>query len=88
MAIGWDVIIPFAVGLLLLYLSGYLLLMPLKIIVRLLANGIIGGIALYVINILFGPMGFSIGINPITALVAGVLGIPGVGALVILKLLL
>jgi len=55
---------------------------PLKI----LLNGIFGVILLYVVNIIGANFGFSIGINIVTALIAGILGIPGVAALIIFKL--
>jgi len=76
----------FAIGL--VYLLGTLLVMPIKIIVKLILNGIIGTVLLLVINIFSPYLGFSIAINPITALVAGFLGIPGVVLLIFLQFLL
>lgn len=76
----------FAIGL--VYLLGTLLVMPIKIIVKLILNGIIGTVLLFVINIFSPFLGFSIAINPITALVAGFLGIPGVVLLIFLQFLL
>lgn len=55
---------------------------PLKI----LLNGIFGVIILYLVNLVGANFGFSIGINIVTALIAGILGIPGVAALIIFKL--
>lgn len=70
------------------YIIGVLLVLPIKIVVRLVLNGIIGAVALFVINIFGGMIGFTIGINPITALVAGFLGIPGIILLLFLQYLL
>lgn len=67
------------------YIIGVLLVLPIKIVVRLVLNGIIGAVALFVINIFGGMVGFTIGINPITALVAGFLGIPGIILLLFLQ---
>jgi inhibitor of the pro-sigma K processing machinery len=67
------------------YVIGVLLVLPIKIIVRLVINGIIGAIALFAINIFSGLTGLVIGINPITALVAGFLGIPGIILLIFLQ---
>lgn len=67
------------------YIIGVLLVLPIKIVVRLVINGIIGAIALFVINIFGGMIGLTIGINPITALVAGFLGIPGIILLLFLQ---
>lgn len=67
------------------YIIGVLLVLPIKIVVRLVMNGIIGAVALFAINIFSGFTGLTIGINPITALVAGFLGIPGIILLVFLQ---
>ena len=70
------------------YIIGVLLVLPIKIVVRLVLNGIIGAIALFAINIFSGFTGLTIGINPITALVAGFLGIPGIILLAFLQFFL
>lgn len=72
------------IGLVLLYLLIKFLKWPLKI----LLNGIIGIVLSYFTNILGSYFGFSIGINAVTALIAGFLGIPGVIFLVIFQLFL
>lgn len=70
------------------YVIGVLLVLPIKIIVKLVINGIIGAAALFAINIFSGLTGLSIGINPITALIAGFLGIPGIILLLFLQYIL
>jgi inhibitor of the pro-sigma K processing machinery len=47
---------------------------------------VIGGFILYFANLAGGIFGFSIPFNAITVGVAGILGIPGVAALVCIKL--
>ena len=55
-----------------------LLAWPLKKIIKMVINIAIGIALLYVFNIFGGPwLGFIIPINWITALVVGILGIPG-----------
>jgi inhibitor of the pro-sigma K processing machinery len=75
---GFDTVAAFAVGLLLLYLVTRLFLTPLRLVVRLLFNAAVGGILLWLANLLGRYIGISIPINPITALLAGFLGVPGV----------
>lgn len=70
------------------YVIGVLLVLPIKIIVKLVINGIIGAAALFAINVFSGLTGLSIGINPITALIAGFLGIPGIILLLFLQYIL
>lgn len=88
LGIELSVIFAYALGLILLYVIGYLLLFPFKWIIKLIYNGIIGGILLLVVNIVGKLVGFSIVINPITALVAGFLGIPGVIMLIFIERLI
>ena len=68
------------------YVIGMLLVLPIKIVVKLVVNGILGAFALFILNFFGSYIGFSIGINPITALVAGFLGIPGIILLIFVKL--
>ncbi|MBS6183853.1 MAG: pro-sigmaK processing inhibitor BofA family protein [Clostridium celatum] len=77
-----EMIIYALFGLALLFLVIKLLKWPIKILV----NGIIGIILLYVANYIGEYLNFYITINPITALIAGFLGIPGVIFLVIFQL--
>jgi inhibitor of the pro-sigma K processing machinery len=82
-----NIIIAYAFGLFLLYLVARLLLVPIKIVLRLLYNGLIGGVILYLVNLVGGFFGLFIAINPITALIAGFLGVPGVVLLILLRYL-
>lgn len=70
------------IGLVILFIILKLFKWPLKI----LLNGIFGVFLLYIVNLVGANFDFSITINWITALIAGVLGIPGVAALIIFKL--
>ena len=52
-------------------------LVPLRILMRLLYNGIIGGLLLWLVNLVGSFFGVMIPINPITALAAGFWAFPG-----------
>ncbi len=82
----FNVIIAYAFGIILIYLIGRMFLMPIKLVFKLIYNGLVGGIMLWVVNFVGGYFGFAIGINPITALVAGFLGLPGVVLLILFKI--
>lgn len=71
-------------GILVLFLLIKLLKWPMKIIL----NGIIGVVILYIVNLIGTRFNFSLAINPITALITGFLGIPGVIVLIIIRLFL
>jgi len=87
LGLSFEVILFFALGLVLLYLLGWLLVAPLKVVLKLILNGILGGIVLFVLNLVGGLFGVTIALNPWTALVAGLLGLPGIVLLYILKLI-
>ncbi|MCI7031703.1 MAG: pro-sigmaK processing inhibitor BofA family protein [Clostridium sp.] len=76
-----DMIVYALVGLALLFLIIKLLKWPLKILI----NGILGIILLYIANIVGSYIGFVLPINAISALIAGFLGIPGIIFLVLFQ---
>lgn len=86
--IPFNIIIAYALGLILLYVAGWLLLVPLKMLLKFILNGIIGGIVLWVLDLIGGLIGVTVAINPLTALLVGFLGIPGVILVLLLQFIL
>lgn len=82
------VIVAYVAGVLILYALGKMLMIPLRSIFNLMVNAVIGGGVLLVINFIGGYWGFTVGVNPVTALVVGLLGVPGVILLIALRLIL
>lgn len=81
-----NVIITFLACILALFLFGRLLVVPLKTILKIVFNSILGGVLIYVINLIGAGNGFHIGLNIFTAIFVGILGIPGAVLLVVLKI--
>lgn len=81
-------LMAFLAGLVLLYFIGLLLVVPIKIIIKLIINGIIGGLVLILFNLVGGIFGAFIPINPLSAIIVGILGLPGVILLLILQIIL
>lgn len=79
--ISLDMMVYALVGLALLFLIIKLLKWPLKILI----NGILGIILLYIANIVGSYIGFVLPVNAISALIAGFLGIPGIIFLVLFQ---
>ena len=77
-------IIPFAIGLIVLLIVLKILSMPVKIIIKFAFNAIVGIIVIYVLN-LFGA---GLVLNWITGLIVGFLGVPGVIIVAILQFVL
>ena len=85
---GASTLLAFIFGLFLLYIIGLLLVIPIKIIGKLIVNGLLGGLLLLFFNLIGGLVGLTLAINPVNAIIAGFLGIPGVILLLILKVVL
>ena len=81
-----TIIAAYIFGIILLYVLGRMFLVPLKLIFKLIYNALIGGAMLWAVNYIGGHFAFSIAINPLTAVVAGFLGLPGVLLLILIKL--
>lgn len=81
-------ILAFLFGLVLLYIIGLILVIPIKVIFKLIVNGIIGGVILFLFNLIGGLFGLAIAINPLNAIIVGLLGVPGVVLLLILQVIL
>lgn len=61
---------------------------PLKVAVKLLANTLLGFLALWAVNLTAGITGLTLGLNLWNALVIGVLGLPGLGLLLLVRWIL
>ena len=78
-----GIFLAYAAGLFLIYIFGRLLIVPVKMLLKLLASSVAGGIILLLINASGGVIGIMVPVNIATAAVTGVLGVPGVLALLI-----
>lgn len=83
-----TVVFAYLFGIIILYLLAQIFYVPLKTLVKLIFNGIIGGLLLALFNIVGSYWGLCLAINPITALVAGLLGLPGILLLLVLRYIL
>ncbi|MEN6414892.1 MAG: pro-sigmaK processing inhibitor BofA family protein [Veillonellales bacterium] len=82
----FNVILAYLFGIILIYLVGRMFLMPLRLVLKFIYNGLIGGIMLWILNFVGAHIGFTIAINPLTALIAGFLGLPGIVLLILFKI--
>ena len=78
MSMEIGILIAYAFGIFVLYVVGYLFLVPIKVLLRLLLNSILGGIFLLVFNLIGEFWQMHIPLNPISAIIVGILGLPGV----------
>ena len=71
-----------------IFLFGKLFIMPIKKILKLVFNSILGGISIYIINLIGNMYNFHIGLNIFTSIIVGLLGIPGAVLIIIMKMIL
>ena len=78
-----PIFVAYAVGIVLILVLGRILVFPLKLVLKLVYNGLVGGLALWLVNLIGAPLGFILPITVWTALLVGLLGIPGVALLIL-----
>lgn len=79
-------IIIYLACLILLFIIGKLFIIPIKKILKLIVNSILGGILIFLINVIGSNFNFHIGLNIWTAIIAGMLGVPGVILLTLIQI--
>lgn len=76
-----EIVVAFAVGLIVLCLIGKIVALPMKLLWKMITNSLVGVVLLWVVN-LFGA---GVKITFLKALIAGVLGVPGVIIVLLMK---
>lgn len=75
----------YILGLLIIFTVCKIFFKPLKVIFKFFFSSFLGLAILFIINSFSHITNFYIGINPVTALVLGILGVPGLIMIIILK---
>ena len=73
--------LPYLIGVVVLFIILKILTLPMKLIIKFVINAIIGGVIIYGLSL----FGVGIVINWITALIVGILGVPGVAIVALLQ---
>ena len=88
MKIEIETILFFVLGLGILYFMGQMIFAPAKTMCKFLANSLIGAAVAIGLNLVGRSVGFYVPINPVTAIIIGTLGLPGILLIFLLKLIL
>lgn len=83
-----NTIIPYIIGVIILFFFGKIFVLPIKSIIKLIGNSILGAILIYIINLIGSAFNFHIGLNVITIFFVALLGVPGAIALTLIKILI
>lgn len=71
-----------------LFLFGRIFIVPIKKVMKLVINSILGGCTIWLINLVGAGINFHIGLNFFTSILIGLLGLPGAVCMIIVKLLI
>ena len=77
MGVQIGVFLTYVGAIIVIFLVGKIFLWPLKMVLKLVASSLIGGLAILLINAVGVEFGLFIPLNIISAVVVGTLGIPG-----------
>ena len=80
--------VAYLFGGVMLYMFLWYFYKPLKWVAGIAFKTVCGGVGLILFNLLSDVTGVSLGINPVTAFTTGVLGVPGIILLTVLKITL
>ncbi len=72
-----GILLAYALGIFALYVVGYMFLVPIKIILRLVINSVAGAISILLINWIGAYWSMHISLNVLSAVIVGILGVPG-----------
>lgn len=77
MSMEIGILLAYAFGIFALYVVGYLFLVPIKMLLRLILNSILGGVFIILVNFIGSYWDFHLPLNLLSAIMVGVLGLPG-----------
>ncbi len=83
-----GIILAYTAGIMLIFMTSWIFFKPLKFLGRIILNSLVGALVLIIFNYFGQYTGLYIGVNELTALIIGILGIPGFIAILLVKLLI
>lgn len=82
-----GVFLTYAGAVVLIFLIGKIFLWPLKLVLKLVLNSIAGAFLILIVNVLGAAFHVMIPLNFISAVIVGILGIPGAVLMLILNMI-
>jgi len=74
--LDFSTVIIILVCIIVLWIAGKIFSVPLKAILKLIVNSVLGGLLIFIINLIGSAFNFHIGLNIGTSILVGLLGIP------------
>lgn len=88
MNIEYSTAFLYIIGIIFLFFLGRMFAGTMKVVAKLIGNSILGGIVIFVINLIGNIFNFCIALNFITSFIVGTLGIPGICLVIALQYIL
>lgn len=85
MGLDIGIFLTYVGAILLIFIFGRIFVWPMKVVLKLALNSLIGGAAILLVNSLGAQWDIFIPLNILNALIVGVLGLPGAVLLLILQ---
>ena len=86
--LDYNSIIAFIACIFFIFIVGKIFILPLKTILKFTLNSVVGGIIIFIVNLIGGFWNFHIGLNILTSIIVGILGVPGTILVIMIKLLI
>ena len=83
----FGILLTYAGAVILIFIVGKIFLWPLKLVLKLVLNSIAGGLIILIFNAVCAGLGLMIPLNFLSAIIVGILGLPGAVLLLILTCL-
>jgi inhibitor of the pro-sigma K processing machinery len=80
-------VITFLACICFIFIFGRIFIVPIRKILKIVLNSVLGGFAIFIINLVGVSFGFHIGLNLFTCILVGILGLPGAVFLIVVRLL-
>lgn len=86
--LDYNSIIAFIACIFFIFIVGKIFILPLKTILKFILNSVVGGIIIFIVNLIGRFWNFHIGLNILTSIIVGILGVPGTILVIMIKLLI
>lgn len=83
-----GIVLAYSAGIMLVFMVSWIFVKPLKFLGKMILNSVLGAVFLIIFNYFGQYFDLYIAVNEVTALILGILGIPGFVAILLVKFLL
>lgn len=83
---SFETAVGYILGIMVIFVLAKICLKPIKFILKIVLNSILGGAAIVVLNALGSFFGIHIGLNAVTAVAVGIFGLPAAVVMLVLQI--